>query len=322
MLLCVWTIVLYRHVDSRVPIHFVMWGVLLLKEVVVCMITFYWWIYSTQGYRYDIFYTLLNFLFAFPETVFFCALYLIAKGWRITRGGLPAAEIRSTFVALLVLLSTLLFFSFYNTEYYWLSLLLMYFFMLPRIFTAISHNVRTLDSHVAAFEQTARASTTETAERFLEVLAAKRNLFSKIRHCLVGYLVAILLVNSILRVLTVWELAWISRMSDEAVVFFIVAIILFLLRPSRKVFYTRAADMRPMLLLQTWFRERMEEENDNTAGALEPWDMGKTLVVEWPDTQKRREEGRGLTRVHMSMAYEAGYALQQETKGGKEESDE
>jgi len=77
-----------------------------------------------------------------------------------------------------------------------------------------------------------------------------------------------------------------------------------------------------MLLLQTWFRERMEEENDNTAGALEPWDMGKTLVVEWPDTQKRREEGRGLTRVHMSMAYEAGYALQQETKGGKEESDE
>lgn len=89
------------------------------------------------------------FCFAVSETAFFCALLLVAKGWRITRYRLPATEGRTISVALLLLLITLVFFSFYDHNgYYLLSLMIMYFFMLPKIMTSVGRNIRVLDAQI------------------------------------------------------------------------------------------------------------------------------------------------------------------------------
>lgn len=52
-------------------------------------------------------------------------------------------------VALLLLLSTLLFFSLYNESYYFFSILIMYIFMLPKIFTAVTKNLKRLGLQLA-----------------------------------------------------------------------------------------------------------------------------------------------------------------------------
>ena len=68
--------------------------------------------------------------------------HVILLGWRITRWSLPAEDLRTMSVALILLLATLLFFSLYNDSYYFLSLMIMYFFMLPKILAAIGSNLR------------------------------------------------------------------------------------------------------------------------------------------------------------------------------------
>jgi hypothetical protein len=62
---------------------------------------------------------------------------------------LPLSEVRSITVALLLLLSTLLFFSLYNESYYFFSILIMYIFMLPKIFSAVTKNLKRLGVQLA-----------------------------------------------------------------------------------------------------------------------------------------------------------------------------
>jgi hypothetical protein len=64
---------------------------------------------------------------------FFMVLYLISKGWRITRTGIPASDARATATAVTILLIALAFFAFYNGEYYFLTMLIMYFFVMPKV---------------------------------------------------------------------------------------------------------------------------------------------------------------------------------------------
>lgn len=121
---------------------------MVLKFAVVIVALCYWQLYHVSGVALIQLGYLQSLLYAISETTFFCALLLVAKGWRITRSTLPASEIRTIAVALVLLLSTLLFFSFYKEEYYFLSLMIMYFFMLPKIFTSITRNTRALQTQL------------------------------------------------------------------------------------------------------------------------------------------------------------------------------
>ena len=149
----------------------------MLKLAVVVVALCYWHTFQATGKDIVQLKYLQSFIYALSETAFFCALLLISKGfpflplslpssplpislylysfplhlipgWRITRSNLPPSEIRTISVALVLLLSTLLFFSFYNDGYYFLSLMIMYFFMLPKIFTSITRNTRALHTHM------------------------------------------------------------------------------------------------------------------------------------------------------------------------------
>jgi len=267
--------------------------------------------YSSSGSRFTIISTLQSFLFAFSETAFFGVLYLTSKGWRIIRSGLPASEIRSTFIALFILVSTLLFFSFYNTEYYWLSLVLMYFFMLPKIFTSISHNIRTLDSHISAFTNSYLHPALDNIPQYTHLLQVKRTMFVKLRTCLVIYLISMLLVNSLVRILVAWDLLWISRLCDEMIVLCIVGYVAWNLRPGLKVFYTSIEEIRPFLALQVFLESRLNgEDMDDGVEISDPWDISKTIVVQWPQ-KKVGYRGAGVMRVPLALAFEEDYQCQQ-----------
>jgi len=305
-----WCIELFRFPKNKSPLHYILLGVIILKELVVCLIAYYWWMFSSTGYRFTIISTLQSFLFAFSESAFFAVLYLTSKGWRILRSGMPASEVRSTFIALFVLVSTLLFFSFYNTEYYWLSLVLMYFFMLPKIFTSISQNIRIIDSHIATFLHRGGGGPQAMeggVQVYISLLQVKRTMFVKIRTCLVVYLIAMLLVNSLVRILVAWDLLWISRLCDEAIVMIIVAYVAWNLRPALKVFFTSMEEMRPFLSIQVLLEGRQNEEDmEEGVEVSDPWDVSKTLVIQWPEKMAGKKE-REIMRLPLTLGHEESY---------------
>jgi len=300
-----WCIELFRFQRNLSPVHYLLLGVFILKEVMVIFISFYWWMYSSTGYRFLMISALQSFLFAFSETAFFAALYLTSKGWRIMRSGLPVSEIRSTCIALFILLSTLLLFSFYNTDYYWLSLVLIYFFMLPKIFTSISQNIRILDSHLSII--TERSLDLQNVQFYVSLLQVKRSTFVKMRTCLIVYLIGMLLVNSLIRILLAWDLLWISRLCDEMIVVVIVSYVAWNLRPGLKVFFTSMEDIRPFMTLQRLLDGRIIEEREEGEAEGEPWDVSKTVVVQWP--MKIGQNPTATIRYPLSLGYEESYIV-------------
>jgi hypothetical protein len=308
VLLFGWSIELLRNRKHQSPLHYIIWGVLVLKEAVVGLIYFYWWMYSSTGHRFTVLSTLQSFLFAFSETAFFGVLYLTSKGWRIIRSGLPATEIRSTFIALIILTSTLLFFSFYNTEYYWLSLVLMYFFMLPKIFTSISQNIRLLDAQIALFMR--HTNELVDADRYLSLMKRKRFMFHKIRNSLVVYLISMLVVNSLVRVLVAWDYLWITRLCDEVIVVLIVGYVAWNVRPSQNIFFTSLEEMAPFLSLRVLLENRLENQGDDEdRNEVEAWDIHKTVAIQWP-FKLETERVWNITRLPLSLGYEERYIRQ------------
>lgn len=157
-------------------------------------------------------------------------MLLIAKGWRIIRPTLPGAEVRTMFVALILLLATLLFFSFYNDGYYFLSLMIMYFFMLPKIFTSITTNTTILEAQIL---MTGRAQTDNDATSLLQ----KLHLFKTLRTSVVVYLGSILLVSA-MRIIMVWYLDWFNFVMNELVVVLTIALVSYILLPHNHLVFS------------------------------------------------------------------------------------
>lgn len=182
----------------RNSIHRALWVVMILKTA-VCVVTFiYWRVFANTGVRVDGLNHARSMLFASSEAIMFAVFMLIAKGWLITRHTMPSREIRSSALSLILLLGSLLFLSFYSDEYYYMAMLIMYFLMLPRVFTAITRNSRLLQSELFVLEQIddRRHRNAEISEMHRHV-NDKYLLFSRLRRLVGAYLVALLVVNSV-----------------------------------------------------------------------------------------------------------------------------
>lgn len=123
-ILClIWAVSWIYYKSNRVSLHWLVILVCLLKLSMIAVALSYWRVCQATGKCIQQVKYVQSFLFAISETAFFCALLLVAKGWKITRVKLPAGEVRTISIALVLLLSTLLFFSFYNEGYYFLRYL-------------------------------------------------------------------------------------------------------------------------------------------------------------------------------------------------------
>eukprot|EP01133_Synstelium_polycarpum_P008703 gene8703-10223_t len=108
------TVHLSRNRGSLNELHYVIEFVLALKTILVFLTFMYWKSAEDSGKFSMVLRYMMNLFFSLEETAFFGGLLLLSKGWRITRTYLPMAEIRTIIVILVLLISVLLFFSFYN----------------------------------------------------------------------------------------------------------------------------------------------------------------------------------------------------------------
>jgi len=204
-------------------------ALVLLLKLWVCLLSYmYWSSLSRVGHSTEMNSALNGLLFATSEAIFFLVLMLLAKGWKITCRDLPSSETRGMVFGVLFLLGALLFFSFYNNGYYLLSLVILYFFMLPKIFTGASQNVRLLYAHIIIMT---REQPDENADLIL-TLRAKMRMFEVLRTTVMIYLSLVLFVIGS-KILLPYKVNWITYLFFESLVFIVVLTIAFILHPSR-----------------------------------------------------------------------------------------
>lgn len=300
---CVWAILVgvcgivwMRNKEHVVLLHGLLCSVAVFKLAVVMIALCYWHIYQITGEDIVQLKYLQSFIYALSETAFFCSLLLISKGWRITRSNLPPSEIRTISVALVLLLSTLLFFSFYNDGYYFLSLMIMYFFMLPKIFTSITRNTRALHTHMLL----ARYANVEL--NTIPILA-KIRMFKALRTAVILYLGSILIISS-MKIIMWWFLEWVTSCVSELVTIVMVVSVCLLTRPRLNgVFSPRSyfeSGSFPVLNMQQFdhFDELFGDQiwdpdlvfggnpnsnsNSNFPPSLPAIDLSEALVIEFP----------------------------------------
>ena len=184
-------------------------------------------------------------LFATSECAFFCLLLLVAKGWRITRYQLHTDESRETSYAFIIPLCTLLFFSVYNDGYYFLSMMLLYFFLLPKIFHSIHLNLNGLQTRLIIVEDWLYHAEDMDSDEENEARAAlmlaiklmfdcKYSVFHVLKKAILTYLVAIFVCNCV-KVLIPWEYDWINTIFSESVDACMILVMAYLIQPL----YTR-----------------------------------------------------------------------------------
>jgi hypothetical protein len=204
-------------------------ALVVLLKLFVCLLSYlYWSSLSAVGHGSSINSALDGLLFAASEAAFFLMLMLLAKGWRITFKELPSSETKGMLFGVLFLLGALVFFSFYNNGYYLLSLVILYFFMLPKIFTGASQNVRLLYAHIVIMT---REQPEENADLIL-TLRAKMRMFEVLRTTVMIYLTLVLFVIGS-KILLPYKLNWLTYLCFEALVFIVFVTVAFILHPSR-----------------------------------------------------------------------------------------
>ena len=281
--------VFLRRRTYKNVLHYLLGGVLLLKIFVVACSLAYWRICQRTGYCYDLLQYLQSFLFALSESSFFSVLLLISKGYKITRPSLPRDELRDVSVALMLLLCALLFFSFYNPGYYLLSLMIMYFFLLPKIFNSISQNVHALRAQILMLEEVQRVQNRDALASFRN----KLRVFQFIRNTVVVYLLAILAVSIFRMLVGPYNLDWLNYFINELVSLCMVLVVIWIVRPQPNLFVSEADED-----IVDAFNQRWENNLDQLlAGMLGTISRFLSLTTYFICPKKRGRPERAYPKV-------------------------
>lgn len=108
----------------------------------------------------------------------------------------------------------------------------MYFFMLPKIFSASAKNIRILQQNlfVLANERIQHQNVE------IQSLNQKIKLFKTLRNIIMIYLGTILLANAV-RIVIAWNFDWINSLLNEIVVFLMICGICYILLPYNRYLF-------------------------------------------------------------------------------------
>lgn len=209
VLTALWVTIWIVWRNNSTALHGIVLVTFVLKILVVALAFSYWNVLSRTGYALDGIRYAQIFGFAVSETSFFILMLLVAKGWKITRTDMSASEMRTVIICIVLLLGTLLFFSFYSEGYYFLSLLIMYFFMIPKIFGSLRRNI-------AALQQQYRIVNYRLPnDPSLLLLQKRMMIFQHLKRSIVVYLLGILVVNG-LKIAIVWYRDYVNYIMDAS----------------------------------------------------------------------------------------------------------
>ena len=202
--------------------HFALFLAAATKAGVVLMDAILWKMLKSVGEQVSWVVMVKNVLFSVSECVIFAWLLLAGLGWCVVVREVDPDEIQTLSSSLVALALSLLFFSMYNSSEDMMSLVVMYVFILPNIFSNIHNNVDGLRLHLTWLRGllggVGRGDITEDDGRALEwmvrALTAKIKFYRSLKALLTGYLVSILAVN-VSTIFLPWWGEWLSSLGYE-----------------------------------------------------------------------------------------------------------
>jgi len=249
------------------PIHLLFFIVAVLRFVFLASSVIYWFYYSSFGIRIDFWNLTSKIFYTFSEAAYLFTVFLIANGWRITHSGIQRNVARNALGFLVIFTSVLCFFCYTSTNYYLLSLLVVYIIVFPRIFADLATKSRHLEIQYTAYQAF------DDHSPQLIMLLKKAGLLSKTKISTFLYVAVLFLINLIKFIPFInWPLL---QQTSEFILwgYMIALVIIFMPKEDSGILYS-ASDIIP------YVREEMNEI------IIIPWDLKKTILISWP-TQNR-----------------------------------
>jgi hypothetical protein len=273
---CLFVLCVYRLIDAgsqRNHLHFAMVGMVILKALAVMVYAAYWMKYQS-GFRVAMLGYARRVLFGVSEAALLAVLYVASTGWRVTRLTISRSGFRTFLGTLFFLVGVQTFASFYSDDYYFLLLMAMYFFILPKVYSGITKNIRSLETQIWM------ANNVNLADLPLQAFHRKMRMFRTLRAVVVIYLGTILLVNS-LRIVVVWYWDWMNIALHEVIAVTLIIISLHCLRPGAHGVFTDMTELAHLATLQTLI-DRSNALHGSDLPVIVPWNTAATLIIQFP----------------------------------------
>jgi hypothetical protein len=287
--------------------------VLALKLLTDIFYSTYWAMCASSGACFDSLMYVINLLFSVSETAFFCFLLVLAHGWHISAARLYNNELRGVMIAGTLLLITLLFFSYYSDGYYFLSLMIIYFLMLPRIISSVNHNMRILHLHLLTLSDYPEQSA---------LLTYKYRFFRVLRFVLVFFFTFVLF-STAFRFFLSNDRDWIITVLDQVASVLLLIVLYNMLLPRRRALFTiyPGIDSVP-----NWTLDESAVASSNLAAQVEagaPLDLADVYVFEMPShalAAAWRRPTEHETEVHAGKTTKSRRKQQQPDNGSSKRS--
>eukprot|EP01103_Thecamoeba_quadrilineata_P005626 TRINITY_DN15399_c0_g1_i1.p1 TRINITY_DN15399_c0_g1~~TRINITY_DN15399_c0_g1_i1.p1 ORF type:complete len:520 (+),score=68.35 TRINITY_DN15399_c0_g1_i1:42-1562(+) len=214
---------------SNLSLHLLLTLVIIFKLLKVAANWMFWARCESIGICPSNSLILRDFLFSASEALFFVIMLLVSQGWKITKLKLSWPEIRYTVLTFSLLFSTLLFLSLTNEEYLLAILLILYCYLLPRILSNITDEIRALDGTMRLLDSI-HFTVGEDAD--IRVLEHKLKIFRALKISVVIY-IFLILVFSCFRILLSyhWRLLWLNSVNVEGLELVVVGLVCWTLHP-------------------------------------------------------------------------------------------
>ncbi|PRP86407.1 hypothetical protein PROFUN_05326 [Planoprotostelium fungivorum] len=223
-------------------IHSAIFVMILLRVSSNLNATIYWMSLQKSNASLDVVSYASEVISCVSEAYFFGMLLVIARGWLIIRSVVKTPEIRVIAFASAILLGTSLFFTFYKTNYFFLELIVLYFFILPKLVASIARSRRLIALHIRVIESTSfLPEITRNAHGMsldhIPAMLKKYNMFGYFRLGIIAFFT--LYLGSVgVHLFTPWYAAWIVYLFSEAIMLLMIVFLSFLLSPRQWIIFT------------------------------------------------------------------------------------
>lgn len=284
--------------------HYLLILVILIKLVINFIATYYWVLYQKYGLRNSTLIGMRTRSVPFVEAFFICYVFLLSKGYCVTRKSLSRTVLRSFLLSILILVAIMTILGVKVQGFANLCLPIVYVFLLPQIYAASS---RLLELSSGRYQLAVDGG----LELQQTVLLNKKNYFSFMRlySLLMTSLVLILVVT---QTAGYWIPEWISVFLYEFTMLGFVIALIFRLRPITGLF-VNSPDHHAAELINVLHRAVAQRSN---VPPVEHWDLSSTLIVEWPhesNSSTRDSLNNSSTKgiSHVSMLVKESYDISQ-----------
>lgn len=295
--------------EHRSIMHYLTLGAFGLKLVVFTLSAVYWYRYRMFGFRLDWLEKVKLMMYVVSETAIVFVLVLIGRGFKITRERCTASDLKLFIVGGSVLCGASAFWIGYNSDYYTISLIIMYFFFLPKVFIGIAKVLRYISTQILIGQADRGAHGIDVAS-----LERKTAVLTNIRKLLI---IATIVPFSLsyLRVIVSWTGDGMIVVAIELSQMFTILYLAWVLR-CHPLGVFRMDDFPSHISLDRFLHM---DHNDIPSQEVfvEPWDMSTTFVVQWPGKQDFAKPGEAsqplpLHKLPLSVCIREDYVTGEE----------